>query len=254
MVGAGPAGMRAAITLADMGHEVTLFDSAPLGGRLVAATRLDLKQDLRALLAHLVHEVRRRPISLVEADATIENLRKEGFDRVVLATGRRSLTLSFAPQWTSSVPKVDRIGPGEAAVVIGGGMVGCDAALQLARNGVKVTLVEKTTRLLSDTDVFTDQSGVPVKLQEEGVTIMTGTEAIAGGDGYVVVRNSEGVEQRLTARSVVAAVGHEPARDLHDELRAQLPDLPLELVGTVRAGERVMDALHDAFFAMRRYN
>lgn len=253
IAGAGPAGMRAAITLADMGHEVTLFDPAPLGGQLVAATQLDLKQDLRALLAHLTHEVRRRPIRLVAAEANLERLRKGGFDRVILATGRQALTLPFAPEWTSAVPAPDIVGSGDDTVVIGGGMVGCDAALQLARTGARVVLVEKSGRLLSATDVFTDQGGLPGKLKEQGITVMTCTEAIARGEGHVIVRDGNGDEQRLPARIVVAAIGHRPDQALHEKLQEACPEISVELVGTARAGSRVMDALHDAFFAARHF-
>ncbi|MGE4409911.1 MAG: FAD-dependent oxidoreductase [Sphingobium sp.] len=251
VVGAGPAGMKAAITLADMGHEVTMFDPAPLGGQLIAATQLDLKQDLRALLTHLVHEIERRPVRLVGEEATVERLRKGGFERVILATGRRPLTLPFGEGWTSGMPSPEKVGAGDRALVIGGGMVGCDAALQLACAGAAVTLIEKSGRLLSDTDVFTDQGGLPGKLREQGIQVLTSAEAIAAEESGVLVRQADGEEQQLTAAIVVVAIGHQPDRSLHDRLQAEYPELPVDLVGTARSGGRVMDALHDAFFTAR---
>lgn len=252
VVGAGPAGLRAAAILADRGHEVTLFDPAPLGGQLVAATASGMKEDLRALLDHLVHEVRRRPITVVQERASAGRLRQQGVQKVFVATGRTAVTARFDSEGKLPVRVPEQVAPGTRAVVIGGGLVGCDAALRLRRAGAQVILVERNGRLLSDSDVFTDQGGIPPLLEREGVTILTGQEAIAGGDAVVRLRDSEGREQLLEADLVIAAIGFRHDASLEEELAAECPSLPVEVIGTARSGGRVMDALHDAFFAARR--
>ena len=83
----GPAGLEAAAALHDRGHDVTLHEGDRLGGLLKHAEGSRVKQDLGALRRHLVHEVERRGIKVVQATATAESLAGHGYDGVVLAIG-----------------------------------------------------------------------------------------------------------------------------------------------------------------------
>lgn len=249
VIGGGPAGLKAAITMADRGHDVTLFDPGRLGGALHQATRCALKMDLRGLLAHLVSEVERRPIKIVGEQATFDTLRARRFERIQVATGRR-------PRRLSGLTPVDDVetfqGFGSPLTIIGGGIAGCDAALRAVEAGLQdVTIVERSERLLSADDVFTDQGGIPTLLAKAGVRIRTSLAARVREDGSIDVAGD--VDQvGVTDGVVLSAIGYEANRDLFDQLIESLPEWEIELIGTARAGTRVMDALHDGFFAGRR--
>ena len=118
-------------------------------------------------------------------------------------------------------------------VVVGAGLSGCDTALWLAHSGVRdLTLVEAEPELLPHDEVFYDRFGLPGMLARAGVKIRTG----------VRVQNAN----ELGVGTVIAACGYEPDRRLADELEQAV------VIGTARAGARVFDAIHDAFFAARR--
>lgn len=91
VVGAGPAGLAAAVTAAGRGHEVTLFEAAPdIGGQFNMAKRIPGKEEFHETLRYF-----RRQLTLTrvrtefgrEADAAM--LAAGGFDEIILATGVR---------------------------------------------------------------------------------------------------------------------------------------------------------------------
>lgn len=89
VAGGGPAGMKAAVTAAEMGHHVTLAEAAPqLGGQALLAQMLPGRAEFGGLITNLAHELRLRQVELrmnrwVDA-AFIEQINP---DAVILATG-----------------------------------------------------------------------------------------------------------------------------------------------------------------------
>ncbi|MGB2891969.1 MAG: NADPH-dependent 2,4-dienoyl-CoA reductase, partial [Albidovulum sp.] len=89
VVGAGPAGLSAALALDARGHAVTLFDRAPvLGGQLNLAARVPGKEEFRGLLDWFGTMVAESGIDLrLSTEATADAV--AGYDEVVVATGVR---------------------------------------------------------------------------------------------------------------------------------------------------------------------
>jgi 2,4-dienoyl-CoA reductase-like NADH-dependent reductase (Old Yellow Enzyme family)/thioredoxin reductase len=258
VAGGGPAGLRAAAMLADRGHRVTLFEPNALGGRLIPATRSPYKRDLAALLTHLVHQVASRNVFIVPSLATPDAVRRDGYDLLFVATGAkpRALDTAIAPNAPPIVHAIHIGLPEKLAapvVVIGGGLTGCDTALWLAGCRIgDVTVVEAEPELLSHDEVFTDKLGLPAIMTHAGVRLCPGARAVAVTSEGVCINDPHGAEQLVPARTVIVACGYQPERQLADELAQQAPQIETVVIGTARAGARVMDALHDAFFAARR--
>lgn len=89
VIGGGPGGMMAALTAARRGHQVTLYEKAPmLGGQLVAASMPDYKWPIGEYLAYLLRELYKLPVQLqLGITATPELLKEQGYDAILCAPG-----------------------------------------------------------------------------------------------------------------------------------------------------------------------
>ncbi|WP_354643079.1 NADPH-dependent 2,4-dienoyl-CoA reductase [Kitasatospora camelliae] len=89
VVGAGPAGLAFAVSAAERGHAVTLYDAAPeVGGQLNVARRVPGKHEFDETLRYYRHQLGAHGVELrLGATATAEQLVAEGYDELVLATG-----------------------------------------------------------------------------------------------------------------------------------------------------------------------
>jgi 2,4-dienoyl-CoA reductase-like NADH-dependent reductase (Old Yellow Enzyme family) len=97
VVGAGPAGMRAAVELAADGHAVTLFErDGELGGQLRLARNVPGRESVGLLIADLVRDLDALHVDVrTRAEATADLLAREAPDGIVVATG------AVAPPTTS---------------------------------------------------------------------------------------------------------------------------------------------------------
>jgi heterodisulfide reductase subunit A-like polyferredoxin len=154
VVGAGPAGLTAAHDLVKMGYGVTIFEALPVAGGMmragIPAHRLPkgvLQQDIDDILALGVILKTNSPIE------NPQNLLKEGYDAVCLATGisTRDHTLGIegedaegvisAATFLRKINLGEPISIGERVAVIGGGITALDAAAVARRLGAKEVLL-----------------------------------------------------------------------------------------------------------------
>jgi 2,4-dienoyl-CoA reductase (NADPH2) len=142
VVGAGPAGLAAATTAGERGHEVTLFDAAgEIGGQLNIARQVPGKSEFDETLRYFRDKLAATGVEVrLGAAVTAQQLVDERFDEVVLATG-------VTPR-TPAVPGVD--GPtvlgyldvlrdkapvGRRVAILGAGGIGFDVAEYLTDPG-----------------------------------------------------------------------------------------------------------------------
>ncbi|MEP1585628.1 MAG: NADPH-dependent 2,4-dienoyl-CoA reductase [Tateyamaria sp.] len=144
VVGAGPAGLSAAITAAERGHKVTLIDRAnEIGGQLNMAKQVPGKEEFwglvdwyRTMVAEMGIEVR------LGTEATVETL--TGFDEVIIATGVLPRDTVIPGQDGANVHSyIDvlkkRSVPGKRVAVIGAGGIGFDVSEFLVHQGDSLT-------------------------------------------------------------------------------------------------------------------
>jgi 2,4-dienoyl-CoA reductase (NADPH2) len=89
VVGAGPAGLSCAVTAAEQGHHVTLFDASDrIGGQFNMAKRIPGKEEFEETLRYYARQLELKKIELrLGRRVTAQDLISEMFDEVVLATG-----------------------------------------------------------------------------------------------------------------------------------------------------------------------
>lgn len=135
VVGAGPAGLACAVTAAERGHTVTLYDASDvIGGQLNIARKVPGKEEFNETLRYFRHQLDEHGVDVrLGTAATAETLTAAGYDEIVLATGV-----------TPRVPAIEGIGhpsvisyldllrddakAGDRVAVIGAGGIGFDVA------------------------------------------------------------------------------------------------------------------------------
>ena len=142
VAGAGMAGLSAALTAAQRGHDVTLFESASdLGGQFNLARHVPGKAVFAETIAYFRTQLQRAGVPiLLGTPATAERLAADGFDEVVMATGVRPRipdipgadhpnVLTYAEALAGGRPIGARV------AVLGAGGIGFDVSLFLAAAG-----------------------------------------------------------------------------------------------------------------------
>ena len=141
IVGAGPAGLMAALVAAIRGHQVVLFDrSAQLGGQLNLARKVPGKEEFDGLVDWFIGSVAKAGIEVrLGVTAGVEDLR--GFDEVVVATGvaPRDPGIAGQDRALSYADVLNGAQVGRRVAVIGAGGIGFDVAEFLVSGGHSVT-------------------------------------------------------------------------------------------------------------------
>ena len=144
VVGAGPAGMMAAIVAAGRGHSVVLFDKANhVGGQLNLAKEVPGKEEFHGLVDWFDTMLHVAGIELrLGHEATAEDL--QGFDEVVIATGviprDPGIPVEADATVLSYIDVLKGAPVGRRVAVVGAGGIGFDVAETLVHEGVSPTL------------------------------------------------------------------------------------------------------------------
>jgi 2,4-dienoyl-CoA reductase (NADPH2) len=135
VVGAGPAGLAAATTLAERGHEVHLYESAAeIGGQFNLAKRIPGKEEFHETLRYFARRLELTGVALrLNTRVCAELLIRERFDEVLLATGVTPRNPNIPGQDTPGVISyldaiLQRKPVGRRVAIVGAGGVGFDVA------------------------------------------------------------------------------------------------------------------------------
>ncbi|WP_321469968.1 FAD-dependent oxidoreductase [uncultured Paludibaculum sp.] len=262
VVGAGPAGVAGAVTLASYGHRVTLLERADGAGGMAKDTipseRMPdpiLQRELEDVLAS-TGAVERRSYSLGPA-GTLDDILDEGFDAVLLAPGlSRSLVLPGAERPRDGVwgaleflrqVKHENLRVRGNVVVLGGGNTAIDAALSAKLAGASdVAILYR--RSFAEMPAWPNErdeamaGGVnfliltqPVRYVADADGSLTGIEVVRtklgepDANGRRRPENMMGSEHVIAADLVVEAIG----QGLDENLKAALPGVEFSRQGTI---------------------
>lgn len=253
VVGGGPGGMMAAITACEKGHRAVLYEARErLGGALKFADGADFKAAMRNYREFLADKVKRMPVELhLGETVTEETIRREAPDALILAVGAKPLI--------PPIPGTDRdqvvIGAdlseqstvGKRVVMIGGGLIGCEMAVHLGRDGHEVTVVEMQEELAADC-VPTHRINLMRQVETcENITAKTKTRCMEiTAEGVRVLR--EGTEELIPADTVVLAAGMAADQEQVGKLLGIVPRT--YVIGDCGRAGKVMRAVRDAYDAV----
>ncbi|MCL1896115.1 MAG: FAD-dependent oxidoreductase [Clostridiales bacterium] len=258
VAGGGPGGMQAAITAADRGHEVILAEkTGGLGGMLRFADKDPHKHDLAAYTKYLARQVGKRDIEVrLGTEVTRGYIEQEAPYAVICAVGAEPVVPAL--KGMDCLPCMHAVEAytdpgalkGENIVVIGGGLVGCEAGIFLGSLGKKVTIVEMLDTLAPDANRFHRDSMMEA-LEDKGISvaIATGTRCIEITREGVVAAGPDGDVRLLPADAVVYAVGMKARAGLALELQKAKGVKRFFAVGDCQKPTRIKDAVHNGHYA-----
>lgn len=215
IVGGGPAGMKAAITAAERGHSVTLFEQhASLGGQLFFTETVPFKYDLNNYKKYLIHTVTKNPNIKIRLNTTAEPemLRQAGFDWIIAAVGAHPIIPNIPGIKRKNVitaidALLDTEKVGQKVAIIGGGEIGCEVGIHFGMNGRDVTILEMQDKIAPDA-LFSYRTALIVHL-DKYTSYKTGTRCLEINDNFVTVSVEDGTQQ-LPFDTVILAAGTAP--------------------------------------------
>ena len=226
IVGAGPAGMQAAMAAHLRGHDVVLCEKGEKLGGLLHLAKLPPYKELLETYAEWCADrlekcVRQGRMEIrLSQEATVESVRALSPDVVLLATGSVPVWPAFCREsgiyCTAGDVLTGRRALPERALVVGGGLVGCETADFLCRKGRQVCIVEMKDKLAGDMEPRT-RVFMMDRLSHGGVESWTGTTFLGvDEDGVPRVRHEVRGELTLPAvDAVVVALGYRPENSLY---------------------------------------
>ncbi len=255
IVGGGVAGMEAAIVCRQRGHEVTLYEASDkLGGQLNFADYADFKSALRKFKNYMIAQTEKSGAEIkLNTTVTAEMLKAENPDYILCALGATSLfppIPGISPETVVAAPKAygHESELADKVLVLGGGQVGCETALHLARMGKDVTILEMQSELAPDASVSLRETMLYHMGKEKNLHVLTNCKCQKLEGGVVSYLELEsGEEKTIEAPSVVLALGMKPNSEQREALR--VPGIKFVDIGDctkVSTVERAMRTAYDA--------
>lgn len=253
IIGGGPAGMEAAIVASGRGHNVTLVEKGDkLGGNLYAAGAAYFKKDIADFCKILIKRVEEADVKVIlNTEVTKDYIVDFAPDALFVAVGSKEIV---PPVKGIELPNVvmaadAELHPeklGQKVVLIGGGLVGCEAAVSFGHEGKDITLIEMKDDLISDYNFFYKGGLMPELKKYATVHLKTRVKEIIPTG--VVCENQDGTFTIL-ADTVVCAAGYKAPYDVVDSFCEQADEY--YIIGDCKNVGQIYQAMNTAYFAAK---
>ena len=250
VIGGGPAGMKAALTAKEKGHDVVLLEeSETLGGLLKEAAQGPYKKDLNNYKQYLIDHVLKSGIDVrLNFHADKEKVEALKPDSLVLALGSfpRKLNIPGSERAYDCLQAIDQMDKlGENIVIIGGGFVGCELAIELNDLNKKVTVVEYTDQYAANANMLYREALDQHLEKAENITMLMNTAGIKIDEDAVVIQDKDG-QRRIKCDDVVVSIGMQSRKEEAMSFYGITPDT--YMVGDCYRVATVLEASNEAYF------
>lgn len=252
VIGGGMAGMEAARVASLYGHKVTLFEKGnELGGHFIEATAPGFKSGGRGILNWMKRQLEKADVEIrMNTEATKELVKDLEPDAVIIAVGSDYIIPPIPGIENTITARTALLEPErvkDRVIVIGGGLVGSETALELARQGKQITILEMLHDIVLQ-DEHLCQVAIKYELKAANAKAITNARVTSVEAGKVTyVRDS--VSETLEADTIVAALGLKPRADIRD----QFLDICKEtfVIGDAGKAGKLFNCTHDAWNVVR---
>lgn len=254
VAGGGPGGMEAAITAARRGHEVTLVEkSGQLGGNLHPAGAAFFKEDIAKLCELLIRRTQNAGVKIVlNTEVTPEYVRSFDPDFLVIAIGSNELVPPIKGiDGENVVMAIDaELHPeklGKKVAIMGGGLVGSEAAIAFNEEGHDVSIIEMKAAVAEEVNSFYRGGLLPQVEKAAAIYVNTKVVEIVP-EGVKVERDGEVFI--IGADSVVCALGFRSPYAVVDALAEEADEYAI--IGDCGNVGQIYQAINQGYFAALR--
>jgi len=256
VVGGGPAGMKAALVAVERGHKVTLYEkSESLGGLQKFSDYSQWRWNHKVFKDYLIHQVNKQGVEVkLKTAATPEMIKAAGFDAVIVATGAEVVPSTLKGADAKNVFDImtcysNKKALSENVVMIGAGKIGTEAAIGIAKDGHKITVLAAGDEMIDAEDCGPHNVGNQERIYKNhpNFKYFMNTKVTDITGGKVTYTDKDGGVQSIQADSIVFSSELKPRMDEAARFIGSADQVLLvgDCTGT---GGRIHKVIRNAFF------
>ena len=244
VVGGGLAGMEAALTLTDRGHEVDLYEKNQLGGQFNLAFLPPNKSSLKEIVEFYKNEINEKKIKFIEKEVVQSDFEDKNYDGIIMATGAVPAVPPIKGlkkfHWTEFLED-DFLPKEKTVLVVGGGLIGLEISSKLVDAGNKIIIVEMLDEIARGMEMI-EKALTVKKLKSKNAEIFTNYKVVEIDGSNVLIENGEGAKTLENIDEIVIAAG----------MMSYIPfeykgEIPVYYVGDAKSVGKAKEAIHDAY-------
>jgi len=253
IAGGGPGGMKAALSAAERGHSVILCEASDkLGGMVLSEKNVDFKKNFYYFAnTYLPAQIKKTPNIEVRMNTRVtpelvDDIKPDSLICAIGATpikppipGIDDKRVIFATDLQR-----DNLEIGQRVVIIGGGLVGTESAIEFMNRGKSVTVIEMMDDYAIDANIFHKMAfGIQIR---NGIDMRVGTTVTAITEEGVVATDKDGKEFVFPADTILCVVGMKSRTPETEALRSKVNEF-LPIGDCVVVGSAVAAIHNDRF-------
>ncbi len=253
VIGGGPAGLSAARTAAQRGHDVVLYErNAELGGQLKLSGILPYREDWLALKDRLAADIKRLGVTVhLNTEFTTDMAAGKRYDIAVVAMGSEAVRPNIPGVGRTNVIISRDLLEGRATakgrvVIAGGGCAGAQTAEALAERGHAVTVLEASGDIAVEAPID-DRMLLLGRLEKLNVRLLRNTKLMSIGPKAVTIEHPGGTAP-MPADTVVMCLGSFPNDGIVKELERHAHHV--KIGGDALKPRRVTEAVMEGALAI----